>query len=120
MVCDGGRGGSMAWMREVVGCGFGWNGTIVVVGRFVHQAHGGGSGGARARGWRLNGFLTSRRKKKKNRIYKNAVLFAFLLICTPVPHLPLLFQGVSASGLPTKSKSRRVFKSRLVPEINDK
>jgi hypothetical protein len=111
MVCDGGRGGSMAWMREVVGCGFGWNGTIVVVGRFVHQAHGGGSGGAR---------FFYKMKKKKNRIYKNVVLFAFLLICTPVPHLPLLFQGVSASGLPTKSKSRRVFKSRLVPEINDK
>jgi hypothetical protein len=36
-------------MREVVGCGLGWNGTIVVVGRLVHQAaHGGGS----ARGWR--------------------------------------------------------------------
>lgn len=48
MVCNGGRGGSMAWMREVVGCGLGWNGTIVVVGRLVHQAHGGGS----ARGWR--------------------------------------------------------------------
>jgi hypothetical protein len=112
MVCDGGRGGSMAWMREVVGCGFGWNGTIVVVGRFVHQAHGGGSGGAR--------FFYKRRRRRRTVFIK--MLFAFLLIsfCTPVPHLPLLFQGVSASGLPTKSKSRRVFKSRLVPEINDK
>jgi hypothetical protein len=26
-------------------------------------------------------------------------------ICTPVPYLPLLFQGVSASDLPTKSTS---------------
>ena len=36
MVCNGGRGGSMAWMREVVGCGLGGDGTIVVVGRLVH------------------------------------------------------------------------------------
>jgi hypothetical protein len=27
----------------------------------------------------------------------------YLLVCTPVPYLPLLFQGVSASDLPTKS-----------------
>jgi hypothetical protein len=27
------------------------------------------------------------------------------LVCTPVPYLPLLFQGVSASDLPTKSIS---------------
>ena len=36
MVCNGGRGGSVAWMREVVGCGLGGDGTIVVVGRLVH------------------------------------------------------------------------------------
>jgi hypothetical protein len=47
------------------------------------------------------------KKKKKNRISKNACVYALLLIsfCTPVPHLPLLFQGVSASSLPTKSLS---------------
>ena len=32
-------------------------------------------------------------------------LSCWSLFCTPVPHLPLLFQGVSASGLPTKSLS---------------
>ena len=47
-------------------------------------------------------------KKKKNRIYK-------MYVCTvpylprprlyPCTHLPLLFQGVSASDLPTKSIS---------------
>ena len=61
MVCNGGRGGSMAWMREVVGCGLGWNGTIVVVGRLVHQAHGGGS----ARGWRHGKGKAARHGKPK-------------------------------------------------------
>ena len=59
----------------------------------------------------------SLKKKKKNRIYVKCMyvcmylhyicMYTLLLIsfCTPVPHLPLLFQGVSASGLPTKSLS---------------
>ena len=33
------------------------------------------------------------------------VRLLLISFCTPVPHLPLLFQGVSASGLPTKSLS---------------
>ena len=39
------------------------------------------------------------------------------LVCTPVPYLPLLFQGVSASGLPTKSISfdqRRTYKLEVL------
>ena len=39
-------------------------------------------------------------KKKKNRIFY-AGDDALPLVCTPVSYLPLLFQGVSASGLPT-------------------
>jgi hypothetical protein len=43
------------------------------------------------------------------------IVYALLLIsfCTPVPHLPLLFQGVSASGLPTKSLSLTPIKTHL-------
>jgi len=47
------------------------------------------------------------KKKKKNRIYKIfcARYFCYLFVYIPVPHLPLLFQGVSAADLPTKSTS---------------
>ena len=50
-----------------------------------------------------------KKKKKKNRIDCTCKMYVctmpYLSICTPVPYLPLLFPGVSASDLPTKSIS---------------
>jgi hypothetical protein len=60
------------------------------------------------------GILKKKKKKKKNRIYKNVCLYDALPVpisictCTPVPYLPLLFQGVSASDLPTFPPFRKV------------
>ena len=50
-------------------------------------------------------FFYRRRKRTVFTCKMYVCTVPYLLVCTPVPYLPHLFQGVSASDLPTKSIS---------------
>jgi hypothetical protein len=54
--------------------------------------------------WRF-GSGQRRRRRSRRSVFTKCMFVQCCLVCTPVPHLPLLFQGVSASDLPTKAIS---------------
>jgi len=64
---------------------------------------GGEKGWRRTHGRGLDGDPDEKEEEEEEPYLRTfACMYALLdLFCTPVPYLPLLFQGVSASGLPT-------------------